>query len=416
MSVSTAPGETPTSGSGATQPGVAGLIVILLVAACLRPAITSVGPILLQIGRDLTLDEAALGLLGTLPLLCFAVASWFVPRLVNRTGSAGAVLLALVGLAASIGLRSVPGVVALWVGTVGVGTCIAIGNVVVPALVKESFPARVSVMSGIYSAVIGLSSALASGIAEPLSRLLGGWRSGLAVWALPTLLVAGAWWRWALRHAKQPATAGMSRDSTRGAAIGPTTPLWRSVIAWQVTAFMGLQSFIFYLLVTWLPAMASQQGVSATLAGWLLFGFQAAGVLAGPAFAAAAGRRDDQRWLCAVASGAMTVAAFGQLLLPSLALVWILLAGIAQGATFALALALIPLRSSSAESTVRLSGMAQSIGYGFAALGPAVAGWLVKASGTWTSVLVLLGVAAVAQTVAAYGAGRAGNAFEDAEQ
>ena len=52
-------------------------VTVLLVAACLRPLITSVGPVLDDIGEDANASEVALGLLGSLPLIAFALVSPF---------------------------------------------------------------------------------------------------------------------------------------------------------------------------------------------------------------------------------------------------------------------------------------------------------------------------------------------------
>lgn len=42
---------------------------------------------------------------------------------------------------------------------------------------------------------------------------------------------------------------------------------WSSGLAWAVTAFMGLQSLGFYVVVTWLPQVLQDNGVSPAEAG-----------------------------------------------------------------------------------------------------------------------------------------------------
>lgn len=376
----------------------AALAGVLLIAACLRPAITSVGPVLPEIGAELGLGPAAQGVVGAIPLLCFAAASGLVHALTGRTGHQRAVTIALAGIALAIGLRSLPLPGALWIGTVLVGLAIAIGNVVVSGLVKRQFAARVSLATGLYTAVMGLSASLASGLSAPLSAGLGGWRPGLAVWALPTLVALAVWLVLARRTPSQPPAT---------TAVPAPTP-WRSPLAWQVTGFFGLQSLTFYLLVTWLPTLAATLGLGPTEAGWLLFWFQAVGVVVGPAAAWWADRLPDQRLLCAATGVLMAVAVGGALAVPGLLWVWVTLAGCAAGASFPLALALPPLRTHTSADTVRLAGMAQAVGYLIAAVGPVAAGWLAAAT-NWGVVIAAVGVVALVQAVLGSLAGRAGD-------
>jgi CP family cyanate transporter-like MFS transporter len=368
-------------------------------AGGLRPAITSVGPVLPEIGAELGLGPAAQGVVGAIPLLCFAAASGLVHALTGRTGHQRAVTIALAGIVLAIGLRSLPLPGALWIGTVLVGLAIAIGNVVVSGLVKRQFAARVSLATGLYTAVMGLSASLASGLSAPLSAGLGGWRPGLAVWVLPTLVALAVWLVLARRTpAQPPATAAVPQAQTP----------WRSPLAWQVTGFFGLQSLTFYLLVTWLPTLAATLGLGPTEAGWLLFWFQAVGVVIGPAAAWWADRLPDQRLLCAATGVLMAVAVAGALTVPGLLWVWVTLAGCAAGASFPLALALPPLRTHTPADTVRLAGMAQSVGYLIAAAGPVAAGWLAAAT-SWGVVIAAVGVVALVQAVLGSLAGRAGD-------
>jgi CP family cyanate transporter-like MFS transporter len=370
---------------------------VLVIAACLRPAITSVGPVLPEIGAELGLGPVAQGAVGAIPLLCFAAASGLVHALTSRTGHHRAVTIALAGIALAIGLRSLPLPGALWVGTVVVGLAIAIGNVVVSGIVKREFAARVSLATGLYSAVMGLSASLASGLSAPLSAALGGWRPGLAVWVVPTVVALVVWLLLSRRADAAAPTV---------APVAPAPTPWRSALAWQVTGFFGLQSLSFYLMVTWLPTMAAALGYGSAEAGWLLFWFQAVGVVVGPAAAWGADRLPDQRLLCASTGALLAAAALGALAVPALLWLWVTLAGVSAGGAFALALALAPLRTHTPADTVRLSGMAQSVGYLIAAVGPVAAGWLAAAT-NWGVVVAVVGALALGQAGLGFRAGRA---------
>ena len=169
-------------------------VVVLAIAACLRPAITAIGPLVEQIREQTGLHEAGLGMLTALPLLAFAVISPVVSMPAQRIGIERVILMALGVLTVGILLRSVPGAAALWGGTVLIGVGIAIGNVLVPVIVKRDFPQRVSLMTGLYTAVLSLSAASAAGLMVPISQAVpGGWRTALALCALTPALCAIAW-------------------------------------------------------------------------------------------------------------------------------------------------------------------------------------------------------------------------------
>ena len=119
---------------------------VLLVAANLRPALASVGPVLTELRADLGLSSTAAALLTTLPVLCFGVLAPFAPRLARRHGMEPVLLVVLVALAAALAVRVVSGPVGLFLGTAVAAGAIAVANVLVPALVKRSFPQRTGLL------------------------------------------------------------------------------------------------------------------------------------------------------------------------------------------------------------------------------------------------------------------------------
>src|SRR5690625_4248400 len=118
-------------------------------------------------------------------------------------------------------------------------------------------------------------------------------------------------------------------------------------------------------------------------------------------------RRPDNQIAAAVtASGPMAIGVAGLLSAPALSVVWVVIAGLGSGASLVVALSLISLRGRSHQETTQLSGMAQSLGYLFAAVGPVTAGFIAEHSGSWYASLVLIGVLAIAQIVVGVSAGR----------
>lgn len=374
---------------------------VLVVAACLRPALTSVGPVLESIGTTTGLSNSALGLLTALPLLGFAALSPFVHGPAARWGVERVVLAALAVLAVGTVVRSLPALPALWVGTAMIGAAVAFGNVLVPVILRRDHPGRIALFTGVSSSVMNGSAALAAGLTVPVAVAVGSWRISLGLWAA---LVALALLVWAARSLWVPAPA--PAPSATSAPVEPTGSVWRSATAWQVTAFMGLQSTTYFTLVNWLPTVEASRGVAAQTAGWHLFAFQIAGIVAGLAVTLLMGRGSEQRPACLAVSLAMVVAMAGLVWVPEWGPIWIVLAGASVGSAIVVALSLIALRGRSQGETTRLSGMAQSVGYLLAACGPIAAGTLSQLTGSWDLVLVLVGGLALLQTGVGLWAGR----------
>ncbi|MFC4855568.1 CynX/NimT family MFS transporter [Actinophytocola glycyrrhizae] len=368
----------------------------LLLAANLRAALTSVGPLLETIRADIGLTAGEAGFIGTLPLLTFAAVSPQVPRLARRVGTDRLLWLALVLLATGIVLRSLPVTGLLWAGTVALGAAIAAGNVLLPSLIKRDFPDHVSAVTGVYTAVIGIVASTAAGIAVPLAGALpGGWRTALGCWA-GFVLIALAVWTPRLSRRNQPPLPDEGRAATP----------WRSLLAWECAAFMALSATGFYTVLSWYPSILVSYGTSEVAAGWLLFAYQMIGVLMSLVVPLLLTRLADQRAVAAVSSLLAMIGYLGLLIAPELAVLWVLTTGVGAGALFFLALAFFSLRAADPRSSAALSGMGQSIGYLVAAVGPTLFGALHDATGGWRVPLgVLVGVAA-AHTLIGLRAGR----------
>ena len=373
-------------------------VVFLLLAANLRPALTSVGPLLEAIRSDLGLSATAAGLLTTLPLLIFAafspLASLGQVLGIERT-LAGCLALIVGGIA----LRSQGSVPALYAGTAIFSTGIGIANVLVPSVIKRDFSQHVGSATTAYVMVMTLTGALATGLAVPVSKhFVGGWRLSLAMWAAFAALTLVLWLP-ETRRSNRPAETRRS-DEARTA-----TPIWRSATAWQVTVFMGLQFLIYYVTIGWVPLFLTDHGESAAQAGWLLTLYSVMAFAIGAVTPALIRRGRDQRALAVSASLVTALSLLGLLLLPSLAGVWLFVCGGSFGITFILAFALIGMRTRDHRRTAALSTMSQATAYLIAAAGPVAFGWLRDSAG-WTIPMVSLLAVAIIQSAVGYGAGR----------
>lgn len=371
------------------------VVSLLGVAANLRPALTSVGPVLPNIQRDLGLSVTQAAILSTAPLLFFALAAPVAPRLAARLGLERTVLAVLGVVGVSLLLRPTGGFQVLLLGTSVCAAAIAVANVLVPALIRRDVPHRTMPMMGAYSVTLALGATIAAGTTVPLSLWLGSWRGGLASWGV---LAVAALVLWAPR----------ARSAAK-VEIGTRSPgrLWTDPLAWQVSTYFGTQSLGFYCIVAWLPSIVQESGATATEAGLVLSTSILVGAASGLVVPALSSRAANQR-LSASGMVIFTVLGLaGFALAPNAApWLWATLIGIGQGGTFPLALSLIVLRSRTARDVPGLSAMAHSVGYLTAAAGPLVMGAIREQTGSWAIALYFVIAAALAQLVLGLFAGR----------
>ncbi|MGE8414632.1 MAG: CynX/NimT family MFS transporter [Pseudomonas sp.] len=373
------------------------LLGLILVALNLRPALSSMAPLLSDVSQHLGLSAAKAGLLTTLPVLCLGLFAPLAPILARRFGAERVVLGILLTLALGIVLRSSFGESGLFAGSILAGASIGVIGVLLPGIVKRDFARHAGTMTGVYTMALCLGAAMAAGASVPLSHALGeSWAMGLGFWVVPAL-VAGLFW---LPQVGQKHGAHHVAFRVRG--------LLRDRLAWQVTLYMGLQSSLAYIVFGWLPSILIGRGLSPTQAGLVLSGsviVQLVSSLAAPWLAT---RGRDQR-LAIVIVMLMTLGGlFGCLYAPLDGLWgWAILLGLGQGGTFSLALTLIVLRSRDTHVAANLSSMAQGIGYTLASMGPFAVGLVHDWTGGWNAVGWIFAVLGGGAIIAGLGAGRA---------
>jgi MFS transporter, CP family, cyanate transporter len=379
---------------------------VVLVAINLRPAAAAIGPVLNRIQSDSGLSSGWAGALTTLPVLCFGLLAPLAPVLARRLGLRAALAGAMCLLLAGTLLRLIPGVGLLFLGTALAGTAIAIGNVLLPVLVRRDFAHRTGTAMALYTVSLIGFAALSAGATVPLADAFGGgWRPGLAVWAIPAAIAALAWLPALVRRAALPSAD--RRSSTNADSPRPVRALLRRPLAWAVTLFFAVQSGGFYATLAWLPSIFRSHGASEAHAGLLLSLTMAVGVIAALVVPGLAGRSRDQRPLVAGSCLLMASGLLGILLAPmSVPYLWAVLLGLGQNAAFPLALMLIVMRGGSVATTAGLSTMAQSVGYGLSSLAPLAVGTLHGMAHSWTPPLILLLALVAPQLLIGLAAGR----------
>jgi len=377
------------------------LLVVAMAAAGLnlRAAITSLPPLFPELQAQLHLSSAAVSLLATTPVLCFGVVSAFAASLNRRWGEERAQLGALVVLTAGLLLRGLAPSIMLFPGTVLAASAIAILNVLLSSMAKRRWPERAGLLIGIYLTTLSVGAILSSLLSVPLYQVSGGSvRLALGVWAVPAALAVLLWLP-QLRYRTSgpgappvgPAATAASPARSPGSPAADRIRLYRYALTWQVTAFMGLQSLLYYAALSWLPTIFRDRGAMPVTAGNLLALMGVGNLATSLLVPVLAHRAPGQRALVVPSLIGTAAGLAGSLWAPlGTAPLWVLVLGVSQGACLGLAIFFMMARAPNAGVAASLSGFAQSVGYLVASAGPLVVGLLHSATGSWDIPMVLL--------------------------
>jgi CP family cyanate transporter-like MFS transporter len=370
---------------------------IVLAALNLRTAVTSVGTLLDQLAGALGMSSVGTGLLTTLPVLAFAGVGAVTPALARRIGEHRLLLLALVTLGTGLLVRSVAGSALVFLLSSAVALSGgAVGNVLIPTLIKRHFPARTGIMTTVYTTALAAGTMLAAAATVPIERASGDWHIALGVWAALAAVAAVPWL--ALLRSEPERGAG-GRDTGIRRMLG-------SRLAWMIAIYFGTQSMIAYIMFGWLATILTDAGYSTAQAGLVLGVFTALNIPVSIVVPMIASRFRDQR---PVVVGLVAFYAVGFLGLwagpASWALAWVVLISVGMG-SFPLALMMLGLRTRTPEATAALSAFGQSAGYLIAGAGPLLVGVLHELAGGWSLPYALIFVVLVAQLLTGLYAGR----------
>ena len=375
------------------------ILALVLVALNLRLAITSAASLLTLLTEAGALTALTVVLIPAIPTAVFAIAGVSTARLAARWGVERTIALGLAVLSAGLMLRAVPQPWIVVVGTIVATGGLAVVNILLPAVVRAHFPDRIGTVTTVYSTAMSLGAATAAATAVPVALRLGSPTLGLAAWAAPALIALVVWA--AVMPLGRPQSLGEGANengAARPAAAAPPAAA-RPFPAgtWLLAGFFALQSLLSYIIMGWLPTIATSAGLSAERAGLLLGIAMAVGVPATVLIMPLARGAKRMRVGFVIVGTATAGGVLGFLLAPlALPELWAALFGLGMCA-FPLALSLIATIGRDAAESARVSTAVQSIGYTVATLGPLGAGALQQATGSWTPVLLMLIVGATAQ-------------------
>jgi MFS transporter, CP family, cyanate transporter len=379
----------------------------------LRTAITSLPPLFPDLQAQLHLSSAELSLLAATPVICFGVVSAFTAWLNRRYGEEMILLVALILLTAGLLLRGVAPEVMLFPGTALAASAIAVLNVLLSSMAKRRWPERAGLLIGLYLTALSIGAILSSLLSVPLYRSSGGSvRLALGVWAGPAALAVLLWLP-QLRYRTAgpvPAADGVLPVADGGpgqAAARAGVKVYRYALTWQVTAFMGLQSLLYYAALSWLPTIFQDRGASAVTAGNLLALMGVGNLATSLVVPVLAHRRPGQRALVVPSLVGTAAGLAGCLWAPlGMAPFWMLVLGVSQGSCLGLAIFFMLARAPDARVAASLSAFSQSVGYLVASVGPLMVGLLHSATGSWNIPVALLLVLCAAELATGVLAGR----------
>jgi CP family cyanate transporter-like MFS transporter len=347
----------------------AGFVALCLLVAAfnLRPALTGLATMLAEIQNGLGLNSFWTGFLTTAPVLCFGATGPLAPMISSRFGLERAICLLFMLLALSLGLRAVPHSAAIGTSTLAAGAAIGMAGVLLPVIIRRDFPNRLGLMTGLYTMVLSIGGASAAGLTPVIERMSGSWTVALAAWSIPALAAMLLW----------GILASNSVTGIRGAKSSRFSALMSDPIAWYVTAFMGLQAGLAFIVLGWLPTLLRDRGLDVVHAGVMTSISIMAQTVTALLVPTLATKRLSPRLLIVLVLASTGSGFLGLLYAPvGTGYVWALLLGLGQGGLFGLALLFISLRSPSPEAATMLSGMSQSLGYLGASLCPFAVGLL----------------------------------------
>lgn len=375
------------------------LLALTFTSLVLRPPVAAIGPLIPEFISVENLTLLEVGLLTSISVVCFGLGAFTGPWLVKRFGLNRAMLLVLVALTLAMTLRLLGGVLAILSTTVIIGLAIAIGNVLIPTVVREQFPKKIELITGVYVTLLAISASLAATIAVPSSQALGSWREALAIWIIPAVLAIVFWLPIAKKSASSIAVSAKTHADEKRA-------VYRSPLTWAIVSFFGLQSTGFYATLNWLPSLLVDRGFSELEAGSLLGLTTFVGVPTGFAISIFI-RKFNSLSGISIAVTLFTLAGLVLIwLYNDLVLLGCLLLGFGFAATFPLSLILVGSRASTASQTTQLSALAQGIGYLIAASGTFLFGELRRLTGNWDASLMMIVLLTSVQLAAGFYAGR----------
>jgi CP family cyanate transporter-like MFS transporter len=352
---------------------------LFLASINLRPAISSIAPLLETMRKDLGINGALASLLTSIPVLCMGLFSPIAVKISNRWGLEKTLTwsLLLIGVGTILRYFAASSLLLLLTAFLA-GVGIAITGPLLSGFIKRYFANRASSLVGIYSSAMVIGAALSSGLSVPIQHLFhDSWRASLASWAIFAIVALPVWWRLAVHASHSNSNSTASKYTSERVKLP-----WRNKRARIITLLFGCMAVIFYSLTAWLAPAFESMGYDKAFAGGILTLFTFIQIPVSfvlPILIARFPKR--MYWLlgCAIFQLA------GLLVFMMNGNPWYcaMLLGIGAGGLFPIVLMLPLEETGDAETASAWAAMNQSGGYVIGSLGPIFVGWLHDATGSF---------------------------------
>jgi CP family cyanate transporter-like MFS transporter len=214
------------------------------------------------------------------------------------------------------------------------------------------------------------------------------WRWALLVISLTSIVCVVAWL----------VLVGVDRRDRVAGGVARRLP-WRDPTGWLLVAVFGLQSVLFYGVVSWVPNAFVERGWDETSAGALVAVFNGVGLITTIGLPIVADRLGSRRSQLLASSVIAVVGFVAVIAAPDLAFLWVAILGLALGAVFPLVLTL-PLDVTDDPSRVgSVAALMLLGGYILSSTGPVILGAARDITGDFGAslwLLVIFGVVLVA--------------------
>lgn len=243
------------------------LITIFMISVNLRPAITSIGPMLETIREQLMLSNAQVSLLTVIPVISMGIFATLSPLFNRMFGLKRTMYVMLLIIGVMTALRGfISGYFILIFTALIIGIAIAVVSPLLSAMIKQNFPKRAASVIGVYSFGMGVGSAASAGLTAVFFETTRSYHFALGIWAILAVLGLVCWFfamKYPMEVKEKSAEVSVERKEY---SMSP----WKSKKAWLFLLFFGLQSAAFFSIITWLAPIATSAGMTLLQAGTLL--------------------------------------------------------------------------------------------------------------------------------------------------
>ncbi|MGE7926788.1 CynX/NimT family MFS transporter [Lysinibacillus xylanilyticus] len=372
------------------------VVSIFFVALNLRPAVTGIGPLFNVLLESLHISNTKMSFLTSIPVFCMGLFAPFAVPLQRKLGTKTAITLLIIILVLANGLRFLKeSYVLLVVTSFAAGFAIALIGPILNAYIKKKFPNRFTTVVGIYSFGIGTGATLSAALTLPFySHFHESWTMALGSWAI-LAIIALCIWVLAIQNQELPETSVLTKNAARNP--------WKNVRAWIILIYFGIQTSLFFSIMSWLAPILQAKGFSLVAASSVLTFLsivQMIGNILVPILMEKWSSRNG--WLFSL--GVLGMVGFVLLWLGSGSLLWIavLIIGIVLSGLFPIGL-LLPLdEARNDEEANSWSSMVLSGGFMISSIIPTLIGYCFDVTGNHTftyMIFIILMMGIIATTI-----------------